>query len=59
MNLISKTLTVLAGLAMLLNISGCAPEIGSEKWCAQLEEKPTGDWTGNELANFAKHCVIK
>jgi len=39
--------------------SGCAPEVGSEKWCKQMSEKPKGDWTGNEATEYAKNCVFK
>ena len=38
--------------------SGCAPEVGSEKWCAQLKEKPKSEWTANELADYTKHCLF-
>ena len=44
---------------MLIAGTGCAPEVGSEAWCKKMEEKPTGDWTGNEAADYAKHCIFK
>ncbi|WP_193181237.1 DUF3012 domain-containing protein [Nisaea sediminum] len=43
---------VLAGLA------ACSPEVGSEKWCANMKEKPKGEWTANEATDFAKHCLL-
>jgi hypothetical protein len=49
---------VLAG-TFLFTLSACAPEIGSDKWCAQLKAKPTGDWTANEAVDYAKHCILK
>lgn len=39
-------------------VSACSPEVGSEEWCADLKEKGKGDWTANEAADFAKHCVF-
>ena len=33
-------------------------EVGSEEWCADMKEKPKGDWSANEAADFAKHCVL-
>jgi len=48
--------------ALLLFVSfliGCAPEVGSEEWCDDMAEKPKGDWTANEAAEFAKNCVFK
>lgn len=37
----------------------CTPKIGSEAWCEAMGDKPKGDWTANEVADFAKHCVLK
>ncbi len=45
--------------AVLIAVSGCAPEVGSKKWCEALEEKPKGDWTANELADYSKHCLFR
>ncbi len=39
-------------------LSACAPEVGSEKWCTQMEEKPKGDWTVNEATDYTKHCIF-
>ncbi|MBL1143254.1 MAG: DUF3012 domain-containing protein [Proteobacteria bacterium] len=43
---------------LLVLLSACAPEVGSEKWCTQMKEKPKGDWTANEAADFTKHCLF-
>lgn len=53
--------TVVMGLAslVLLMLTACAPEIGSEQWCANMKAKQKGDWTANEAVDFAKHCVLK
>jgi len=45
--------------AVAANLSACAPEIGSERWCNNLKEKPKGDWSLNEAADFAKHCIFR
>ena len=42
-----------------LSLTGCAPEVGSEKWCANLEEKPKGDWSLNEATDYAENCVLR
>lgn len=47
---------ILFGLAV--SLGACAPEVGSDEWCAQMKEKPKGDWTANEAGDFAKHCVL-
>jgi len=35
----------------------CVLGMDSEKWCEKLEEKPKGDWTANEAADYAKNCL--
>ena len=48
-----------ATLVSSLLLIGCSPEVGSEKWCAQLEATPKGDWSANMAADYAKHCIFK
>jgi hypothetical protein len=59
--IMNKTRLTILALAALLAIPlwGCAPEIGSNQWCANLKEKPKGDWSMNEAADFKKHCILK
>lgn len=40
-------------------LSACAPKVGSPEWCANMEEKPKGDWSLNEAKDYAKHCILK
>ncbi|CAD6366423.1 MULTISPECIES: DUF3012 domain-containing protein [Shewanella] len=46
-------------IAFTAGLSACAPEVGSDAWCKQMKNKPSGDWTANEAADYAKHCVFK
>jgi hypothetical protein len=39
-------------------LAACAPEVGSERWCENMREKPRGDWTANEALEFARSCVL-
>ncbi len=56
----TTSITMLALAALLaIPLWGCAPEVGSDQWCANLKEKPAGDWSMNEAADFTKHCIIK
>ena len=48
---------VLAGVAIML--SGCPAQVGSERWCQNMRDKPKADWTASEAVDFAKHCIIK
>ncbi|MEM7542837.1 MAG: DUF3012 domain-containing protein [Pseudomonadota bacterium] len=45
-------------LIAMMALTACAPEVGSEKWCEQLKDKPKGEWTSNEAGDFAKYCVL-
>lgn len=45
-------------LATVAFLSGCSPEVGSKAWCDDLKAKPKGEWSANEAADFAKHCVF-
>lgn len=46
-------------LAFALSVAACAPKVGSERWCAQMHDKPRGDWTANEALDYAKSCVVR
>ena len=49
---------LLGVFAVALFLTGCAPEVGSEAWCADMKEKPKADWTASEAGDFTKHCVF-
>ena len=49
---------VLTASIMVL-ITGCAPEVGSEAWCKKLSEKPKGEWTANEASEYARSCLLR
>ncbi|RED48115.1 DUF3012 domain-containing protein [Aestuariispira insulae] len=54
-----KKLTLVLMLAFTgAFLTACEPEMGSKEWCEQLKEKPKGDWSANEAAEFAKSCVL-
>ncbi|MBI1733273.1 MAG: DUF3012 domain-containing protein [Gammaproteobacteria bacterium] len=46
-------------LCVLVASGACAPEVGSDRWCANMKEKPKGEWSANEAADYAKHCLFK
>lgn len=56
---ISKLGAIALVLAFTAGLSACAPEVGTDAWCKQMKNKPSGDWTANEAADYAKHCVFK
>jgi hypothetical protein len=59
MNYTKMILSILFCSMALLTLSACAPEVGSEKWCAQIKEKSKGDWTVNEATDYTKYCLFK
>jgi len=59
MRKLTLRLGILALAVMAISsLAACSPEVGSKKWCEELKEKPKGDWSANEAADFAKHCVL-
>ena len=59
MNNLLKVIQISSIIIALNLLTACSPEVGSEKWCAQMKEKPKGDWTANEAADYTKHCLFK
>ena len=53
---ILRRVGVIVGLVAF--IAACSPEVGSKEWCDDMKNKPKGDWTANEAADFAKHCIL-
>lgn len=54
-----KQLTLSASILLFVTVLiACTAEIGSEKWCASMKEKPKGDWTTNEAIDYSKHCPL-
>ncbi|WP_404424117.1 DUF3012 domain-containing protein [Thalassospira australica] len=52
---------IVLGLSVLMvmgTLGACSPEVGSKEWCADMKEKPKGDWSANEATDFAKHCIF-
>ncbi len=43
---------------LAMHLVACRAEVGSERWCTNLEEKPKGEWTANEAADYVKHCIF-
>ncbi len=52
-----KKLVLIIAACWLL--SACSPEVGSDKWCKNLKEKPKADWTAHEVKDYAKNCFLK
>ena len=58
-NRTSRIVTVVCSIAFALGVLACSPKVGSEAWCEKMKETPKGDWSANDAADFAKHCVFK
>ena len=55
----TRTVMIISLLCILSLFIGCSPTIGSKEWCQDMRDKPKGDWSANEAANFAKYCVFE
>ena len=42
----------------LVVMCACSPEVGSQRWCKQMKEKPKGEWTANETVEYGRSCII-
>ncbi|PLW69151.1 DUF3012 domain-containing protein [Pseudohalioglobus lutimaris] len=42
----------------IILLAACSAEPGSEKWCAAKKEQPKSEWSGSDVATYAKHCLI-
>ena len=58
MQAVNKLATLGFATLFALGVAACSPEVGSPEWCTQMKEKPKGDWSGNEAADFAKNCIM-
>ena len=47
------------GVAFALFAIACSFFVGSEAWCEKMAEKPKADWSANEAASYAKHCLFE
>lgn len=58
MAILKKVVTLGLVAAFTVGVAACSPSVGSPEWCTQMKEKPKGDWTSNEAAEFAKNCLM-
>ncbi len=58
MKILAKSIQLCLAIVLMAVLSACAPEVGSEKWCTEMKEKPKADWSANEAADFTKHCLL-
>lgn len=49
---------LLLASALVALAAACEPEVGSKDWCDDMKDKPKGEWTANEAADFAEHCIF-
>lgn len=56
--ILKRLLAATGAVAFAALAAACSPEVGSKEWCADVKAKPKGEWTANEAADFAKHCIL-
>ncbi len=57
--LLMRNLSAVVCFGLLAALGGCAPEVGSDKWCATMKDTPKGEWTMNDTRDYTKYCVLK
>ena len=40
-------------------LAACAPEVGSERWCNKMDETVKGEWSANDVKEYASNCVFR
>ncbi len=53
-----RILPVTLLLLFVFGLAGCEPEVGSDRWCERMDERPAGDWSANDAMEYARHCVL-
>jgi len=56
---VNKFLIIILALVCATTLGACSPEVGSEKWCENMDEKAKGDWSTNEATDYAQNCVFR
>jgi len=46
-------------VAIVLILTACADEPGTEKWCVAKKKQPKSEWSGADVRTFATKCVLK
>ena len=46
-------------VTILLILTACADEPGSEKWCAAKKEQPKSEWSGSDATTYASKCLFE
>ena len=41
-----------------VSLTTACDRVGSDKWCANMKEKPKGEWTMDETGDYTKYCVL-
>jgi hypothetical protein len=44
--------------ACLSALCACAPEVGSERWCEVMQDRPRGDWSTNDALDYTRYCIF-
>ena len=43
---------------MLLALTACSAEPGSQKWCEAKSKQPKSEWTASDATTYASHCIF-
>ena len=54
-----RPMIMVLGVVVVVGLSACAPKVGSPEWCDAMDKKAKGDWTANDVKDYAKHCIFR
>ena len=50
--------SVLLTFLLTSMLTACA-QVGSERWCQNMQETPKTEWTINEGSDYTRYCLFK
>jgi len=53
-----NSIIVLGGLFLAMSLTACEPEVGSEEWCKEIEERGVENITASEATDYARECIL-
>jgi hypothetical protein len=48
-----------SALFLVLSLTACAPEVGTEAWCEGMKDTPKGEWSANDAKAWGKYCMFE
>ena len=54
-----RNITAVLGCLVLAGaLTACEPEVGSEEWCEEIENRGVENITASEATDYARECIL-